>query len=301
MTYAIDIHIHADADSCACHGSAAHFRDAAYKYFGAEPKEEKIAQTAAMYRDLDMMAILLAVDSSSGMGTPPVTNDFVAQAVKNDPDVFIGFASVDPWAGKKAIDEAKRAMEELGLKGFKFHPATQDFYMNDKRFYPLYETIGNYGVPMLIHTGTTGIGAGLPGGGGLKLGGCRPIPYMDDVAADFPEINMILAHPSWPWQDESLAMAVHKPNVYIDLSGWSPRYFSPTLIQYCNRMIPDKVLFGSDYPLISPEKWLEAFAQAPFRDEVRPKILFENANRLLGLNLTRSEPKTDRVTSEKIA
>jgi len=290
MTWAIDIHIHADKDSCACHGSAAHYRDHAFEYFGTEFIPETIDETADMYRGLDMMAVLLAVDSTSGMGTPPVTNEFVAGAMQRNPDVFIGFASVDPWQGKKAVDRVKHAMEELGLKGFKFHPASQAFYPNEKQFYPIYEEIAKYKVPMLFHTGTTGIGAGMPGGGGLKLGGCRPIPYMDDVAADFPDTPMILAHPSWPWQDESLAMAVHKPNVYIDLSGWSPRYFSPSLIQYANSMIQDKVLFGTDYPLISPERWLGAFAKAPFKDEVRPKILFENANRLLGLNLERSGP-----------
>jgi predicted TIM-barrel fold metal-dependent hydrolase len=204
MTWAIDIHIHADADSCACHGAAAHYRDAAFKYFNTEFKAQSIDETAQMYRELDMMAVLLAVDSTTGMGTPPVTNEFVAGAMARNPDVFIGFASVDPWQGRKAVDRVKHAMEELGLKGFKFHPATQAFYPNEKQFYPIYEEIAKYGVPMLFHTGTTGIGAGLPGGGGLKLGGCRPIPYMDDVAADFPDTPMILAHPSWPWQDESL-------------------------------------------------------------------------------------------------
>jgi len=288
MTWAIDVHIHADADSCACTGSAQMYREAAHKYFGAPMKEESIRETADMYRELDMKAVLLAVDSTTGMGTPPVTNDFVAEAVQNDPDVYIGFASVDPWAGQKAVDEVKRAMEELGLKGFKFHPATQDFYLNDRQFYPIYEAIARYTVPMLIHTGTTGIGAGLPGGGGIKLGGCKPIPYMDDVAADFPDTPMILAHPSWPWQDEALAMAVHKPNVYIDLSGWSPKYFSRSLIQYSNTRIQDKVMFGTDYPLITPERWLRDFYAAGFKDEVRDKILFENANRLLGLGLERS-------------
>ena len=138
MTFAIDIHIHADADSCACTGRAQMFKEAAYKYFGATGKDETIDETAEMYRDLNMMAVLLAVDSSSGLGIPPVTNDFVAGAMKRNPDVFIGFASVDPWAGKKAIDEVKRAMEELGLRGFKFHPATQAFYPNDRQFYPIY-------------------------------------------------------------------------------------------------------------------------------------------------------------------
>ena len=291
MTFAIDVHIHADADSRVIQGRMKEFRDAACKYFGAEDKHQPIDETADMYRSLDMMAVLLAVDSSAGLGCPPVSNDFVAKAMKDNPDVFIGFASADPGKGKYAVDEVKRAMEELGMKGFKFHPATQAFYPNDKQFYPIYEEIAKYKVPMLIHTGTTGIGAGLPGGGGIKLGGCRPIPYMDDVAADFPETPMILAHPSWPWQDDALAMAVHKTNVYIDLSGWSPKYFSPSLIQYSNSKLQDKVMFGTDYPLITPERWLRDFEKAPFKDEVRPKILFENANKLLGLNLIRTEKK----------
>ena len=294
MTFAIDVHIHADADSRVICGRAVEFRDAAVKYFGAKLEEQSIDQTADMYRELDMMAVLFALDSSSGIGTPPITNDFVAEAVKNNSDVFIGFASVDPWRGMMAVDEVKRAVEELGLKGFKFHPATQAFYPNERRFYPIYEAIARYeNIPMLFHTGTTGIGAGLPGGGGIKLDSSRPIPYMDDVAADFPHTPMILAHPSWPWTDDALAMAVHKTNVYIDLSGWSPKYFPESVVRYANSKLQDKILFGSDYPLITPQRWLRDFEKAPFKDEVRPKILFENANRLLGLNLTRTEaPKT---------
>ena len=285
MTVAIDVHMHPTADPQATRGSAKDFHEAASKYFGSGEKTESIDETADMYRSLDMMAVMLALDSQSGTGRPPVTNDFVAEAMRKHPDVFIGFASVDPWRGKAAINEAKRAVEELGLKGFKFHPATQAFYPNERQFYPIYEAIAEYKLPALFHTGTTGIGAGMPGGCGIKLGGCRPIPYLDDVAADFPEINMILAHPSWPWQEEALAMAVHKSNVFIDLSGWSPKYFSPSLVQYANTRLQDKVMFGSDYPFITPQRWLADFEKAPFKDEVRPKILFENARRLLGLEL----------------
>lgn len=292
MPFAIDVHIHADADIRATRGRAIEYREAACQYFGAKNIVESVEETADRYREMDIMAVLLALDSSSGLGLPPISNDFVAEAMKKNPDVYIGFASVDPWRGITSIDEVKRAVEELGLKGFKFHPGTQAFYPNDRQFYPIYEEISKYDVPILIHTGTTGIGAGMPGGGGVKLHSSRPIPFIDDIAADFPNINIIMAHPSWPWQDEALAMAIHKPNVYIDLSGWSPKYFSPALIQYANSKLQDKFLFGSDFPVIMPERWLKDFEKAPFKDEVRPKILFENANKLLGLNLTRSEPKT---------
>lgn len=106
---------------------------------------------------------------------------------------------------------------------------------------------------------------------------------MDDVAADFPHLKIILAHPSFPWQDEALAVATHKPGVHIDLSGWSPKYFPPQLVQYANTLLKDKVLFGSDYPVLTPDRWLADFDKLTIKDEVKPKILKENAARLLGL------------------
>ena len=87
----------------------------------------------------------------------------------------------------------------------------------------------------------------MPGGGGIRLKYSNPL-HVDDVAADFPDLKIILAHPSFPWQDEALAVATHKPGVHIDLSGWSPKYFPPQLVQYANTLLKDKVLFGSDYP-----------------------------------------------------
>jgi predicted TIM-barrel fold metal-dependent hydrolase len=105
---------------------------------------------------------------------------------------------------------------------------------------------------------------------------------IDDVAVDFPDMPIIMAHPSFPWQDEAISICLHKPQVYIDLSGWSPRYFSPNLIQYANTLLKHKMLFGSDYPLITPDKWMTEFEKIPIRDEVRPLILKENAARLLG-------------------
>jgi len=136
---------------------------------------------------------------------------------------------------------------------------------------------------VLFHGGMMGAGAGTPGGMGYKLKYGRPIPYLDDVAADFPELKIIGAHPSWPWQEESLAICRHKTNFYIDLSGWAPKYFPPQLVQYANSIIQDRVLFGSDWPAISVERWLEEFEQLPFKPEVRQKIMLDNAKKLLGL------------------
>jgi len=180
------------------------------------------------------------------------------------------------------VREARRLIEHFGVKGFKFHPTVQAFYPNDPACYPLYEAIAEARLPALFHSGQTGIGAGMRGGGGLRLKYSNPM-YLDDVAADFPDMPISSAHPGVPWQDEQLSVATHKPNVYIDLSGWSPKYFEPKLVQYANTLLKNKMLFGSDNPVIQPDRWLADFDKLPIRPEVRPLILKENAIRLLGL------------------
>jgi hypothetical protein len=177
---------------------------------------------------------------------------------------------------------ARRLIREHGVRGFKFHPSVQDFYPNERLAYPLYEVIAEAKLPALFHTGQTGVGAGTRGGGGIRLKYSNPM-LLDDVAADFPDMPIILAHPSFPWQEEALSVATHKPQVYIDLSGWSPKYFPPLLVQYANTLLKEKILFGSDYPLITPERWMEEFEKLPIKPEVRPLILKENAARLLKL------------------
>ena len=253
------------------------------EYFRTERKTDTVEEMAERFQKLDIFGVILhnVSDSARGHQSPP--NDWPAEIVKRYPKQFAFFAGVDPWAGKLAVKEVERAVKDLGAIGLKLVPMMAEFFANEHRFYPIYEKCAELKIPVMFHSGTTGVGAGLPGGGGIRLKYCRPIPYFDDVACDFPELTVILAHPSFPWQDEQLAMAVHKKNVYFDISGWSPKYFSPNLIQYANTIIQDKVLFGSDYPMIYPERWLEAFDAAAFRPEVRPKILLENARKVLKL------------------
>ena len=168
------------------------------------------------------------------------------------------------------------------IRGLKLHPPLQQFAPNDRIAYPLYEVFAEARLPVLFHTGHSGIGTGMPGGGGIRLKYGHPM-LVDDVAVDFPDLPIILAHPSFPWQDEAISVCLHKPTVYIDLSGWSPKYFSPTLVQYANTLLKHKVLFGTDYPLLTPDRWLADFATIAIKDEVRPLILKENAVRLFGL------------------
>ena len=226
-----------------------------------------------------LMAVIFAVDAETRSGDRYVGNDYVARVVKNIPTVY-RLASVDPWKDAEAVRELERAVKDLGLRGLKLHPISQAFFPNDKRFYPLWQKCVELDIPALFHTGQTGVGAGTPGGAGLKLKYSQPI-HIDDVAADFPDLTIIMAHPAVPWQEEQLSIALHKANVYIDLSGWSPKYFRPVLVQYASTLLQDKVLFGSDYPAIQPERWLKDFALLEMKEEVRQKILLENARKLL--------------------
>jgi uncharacterized protein len=279
---AIDVHVHAERNASARPDPVtAEFLEAAARYFGTSPSQPTAQDVADYYRERRMLAVIFNVDDEAGMGRHRLGNREVLDVAGANPDVLIPFASVDPHKGKMAVREARELIHE-GARGFKFHPNTQAFWPNDRAWYPLYEVIAEAGLIALFHSGTTGIGAGMPGGGGVRLKYSNPM-YVDDIAADFPELDIILAHPSFPWQDEALAIAVHKPNVYIDLSGWSPKYFPENLIRYTNSQLKHKILFGSDFPLITPDRWLADFERLPIKDEVRPLVLKENAARLLGL------------------
>jgi len=275
---AIDVHVHPTSPEAI--GVLGADLEAMGRYFGREIPQISMDELAQQYRARKMMAVLLAMDTSTSTGWPPVPNDHIAAAVRAHADVFIGFAGVDPWKGRLAVDEARRARELLGLRGLKLHPGLQKFAPNDDRFYPLWAAAAELGLVCLFHTGMMGTGAGLPGGGGYKLKYVNPL-LLDDVAADFPSLEIIMAHPGWPWQPEQLAMARHKANLYIDLSGWSPKYFPGELVQNINGLLQDKCLFGSDWPFLTPERWLADFAALPIGEAVRRKILRDNARRVL--------------------
>jgi uncharacterized protein len=279
---AIDTHTHAEV-SCRqpVDDMWKPYDEAATKYFKAG-KRPTIAETIAYYRERKLGLVMFTVDSEFQIGARRISNQEIADAASENSDMMIAFASIDPHKGKMGVREARELVEAGVIKGFKFHPTVQGFYANDRMAYGLYEVIAEYKLPAIFHSGHSGIGTGMPGGGGLKLKYSNPI-HLDDVAVDFPDMTIIIAHPSWPWQDEALSICMHKENVYIDLSGWSPKYFPPQLIQYANTQLKTKMLFGSDYPLIRPDRWIEDFKVAGFKPEVQPLILKENAIRALKL------------------
>jgi predicted TIM-barrel fold metal-dependent hydrolase len=272
---AFDVHVHlehTEPDSAA--------DQAAKKYFGAGAERDWNA-LADYYRARRIGCVVFTVDEKL-TGRPQVTNDAVAEFAAKNSDIAMAFASLDPTRGADAVREARRLVAAGVVRGLKLHPPIQQFFPNDRVAYPLYEGFAEARLPVIFHTGHSGIGTGMPGGGGIRLKYGQPMP-IDDVAVDFPDMPIILAHPSFPWQDEAISICLHKPQVYIDLSGWSPKYFSPTLVQYANTLLKHKVLFGSDYPLLTPDRWMADFEKIAIRDEVRPLILKENAARLFGL------------------
>jgi predicted TIM-barrel fold metal-dependent hydrolase len=279
---AIDVHTHAEVSCRQPYDDYRPELDEAFARYFKTAHRPTITETCAYYRSLNMALVMFTVDAEYEIGRKRIPNEEVAEEAQKNNDVMIPFASIDPHKGKMGIREAKKLIEEFGVRGFKFHPTVQGFYPNDRMAYPLYEVIAAAGLPMLFHSGHSGLGSGARAGGGFRLEYSNPI-HLDDVAIAFPDHPIIIAHPSWPWQDEALSVALHKPNVYIDLSGWSPKYFPPQLIQYANTLLKDKMLFGTDFPLITPERWMKDFESAGFKDEVRPLILKENAIKMLNL------------------
>ncbi|HEX2198524.1 MAG TPA: amidohydrolase family protein [Burkholderiales bacterium] len=278
---AIDVHTHAWKSALQVDDAPTESQEAMGRYFRYQPQHQTVPEMAAMYRKLKMAFVVFTVDGEKG-ASRKITNEEIAELAREHSDVAIPFASVNPHRGAEGVRLAKKLISEYGVKGFKFHPQVQDFMPNDRMAYPLYEVIAEAKLPALFHSGQTGVGAGTRGGGGIRLKYGNPM-LVDDVAVDFPDMPIILAHPSFPWQEEALSVATHKPQVYIDLSGWSPKYFPPILVQYANTLLKDKILFGSDYPVLAPEKWIAEFDKLPIKPEVRPLIMKENAARLLRL------------------
>lgn len=250
-----------------------------HRPFTAKPLDQILADFDAAGIE---KAVILGWDAETATGLPPVSNDYVAEIVGRYPDRFIGFAGVDPHKGDVAVKELERAVQQLGLQGVKLHPVGQAFFPHEKQYYPLYEKAVELDIPILIHMGMAAWGAGLPGGGKVKLKYSDPM-FVDDVAADFPELRILAAHPAWPWQDEMIAVALHKPNVYIDLSGWLPRYFPPVLVQYVKTLLKEKCMAGSDYPFIDPNRWIREFRALDWQEEVKEMILTSNAKKFLRL------------------
>jgi predicted TIM-barrel fold metal-dependent hydrolase len=288
---AIDVHTHVHFSTSRALSEEGGARMSEMKeHFKSDVLGMDVRRLAEYYRERKMAAVAFTIDSLGEVAEHAPTNEEIGEAGAEFPDAIIPFGSVHPLRGKAGAKIARRLIEDHGIRGFKFHPSTQEFYPNDRVAFPIYEVLAEYGVPALFHTGQNGVGAGTKGGGGIRLKYSNPL-FLDDVAVDFPDMPIIMAHPSFPWQDTALAVATHKAQVYIDLSGWSPKYFPAQLVQYANTLLKNKVLFGTDFPLFTPERWMADLEKTEVRDTVKPGIMLNNAARLFGIPLP--EPTGD--------
>jgi uncharacterized protein len=206
-----------------------------------------------------------------------IKNDELAKLATKSKDRLIPFAGVDPNAGKDALIELKRAIEKLGMRGLKVHSSANSVYLNDKELmFPIYDYCQEAGIPVLLHTGTTGLGD-------TEIKYSKP-ELLDDVCQKFPDLKVVMAHFGWPWPDVTMAIALRNPNVFVDVSGWKPRYLPQTILPYLNGILKDRFLFGTDYPMLTQREWLDDFRVnlAPkLKPEVSKKLLSGNARRLL--------------------
>jgi hypothetical protein len=196
-------------------------------------------------------------------------------------DVVIGnWFHFQPELGKPVEKEFRRCLDSgagfVGLcaSGAGGVPAT------DPAYYPLYKMCIEAKVPVLIIVGHTGLGAGMPGGMGIILDHCHP-RHLDIVAAKFPDLTIIAGRPAWPWQSEMISIMLHKPNVWCELHGWSPKYFTQDLKHDLARRLQDRMMFGADYPLLSYNRLINEWRQLDLSDAILEKVFYKNAELLL--------------------
>lgn len=276
---AIDFHVHLPTSEW-IEGCLGPYRDSTEAYFRQQVDLKSAEQVAREYEALDLFGVVLGWDAETFTGRPPLRNDDVARVQKEFPERFVAFASADPHKPGSA-EELVRAVTELGMRGGKFHPSLQNFDPSDERFFALWEVAEKLRIPCIFHTGTSGIGAGAPGGQGIRIDLSRPI-LLDPVAAAFPDLRIVMAHFGWPWHMEAIAMAIHKSNLYLDISGWAPRYIPAEVVREMKGRLSDRFLWGSDYPFIHPSRGLEEMESLDLGDAL-PRVFLENARTLLGL------------------
>jgi hypothetical protein len=276
----IDLHCYPGTKEwIACQGP---YVEALAKYWKRDWVAKREDEVLTDFADAEVEAVLVALDLETTIGTPPVTNEYVHAMWKRHPKRIIQcWGALEP-SKPDVLDTARKAIEVLGFIGFHFHPIMQHFAVDDPRYYPLFEEISSLGAAVMIDVGTTGMGAGMPGGMGAVIRHAHPAS-IDRLAADFPDLRIVMAHPGWPWVEETTAVALHKGNVYWEMSGWAPKYFPGNLKTDMRGRLQDKIMFGSDYPSMPYGRILKEWQELGYKDEVMEKIFHQNAERILGL------------------
>ena len=222
---AIDTHTHLEVS---CRNPFDNYGEeydrAADKYFRSS-RRPTMQETIDFYREKKIGFVNFTVDAESQLGRARITNEEIADAAQANPDIMIAFGSIDPHKGKMGGREARRLVEQHGVKGFKFHPTVQGFEPADQMAWPIYEVINEYKLPAVFHSGHSGIGSGMRCGGGLRLQNSNPM-LLEDVAIAFPDMQIIIAHPSLAVAGRG-AVAGDAQAQYLDRPvGLEPEIFS---------------------------------------------------------------------------
>jgi uncharacterized protein len=278
------VDLHAYPGTAAWIASQGPYAEYLSRYWKREWIARSEREVVADFRAHGIEAVLVAFDIESVTDAPACTSEYVAGLRDRYPDTFIqAWGVVDPLSGEKAIRQAEQAVTEHGVLGFHFHPIMGRYTVGDPELAPLFAAITELGVPVMVDVGTTGMGAGMPGGGGARIYDAHP-KAVDELAVRFPDLTIVAAHPGWPWVEEMTAIALHKGNVYWELSGWAPKYFPPGLKADIRGRLQDKIMFGTDYPSLPLDRLLREWEELGFSDGIMHKVFHENAEHVLGLN-----------------
>jgi hypothetical protein len=252
------------------------------KTWNSEPKYATEDEMAAYFRQSGVRAVLdFGFTKFMPLEEAKPFHDYGFETQRAHPDAILGhWVHIDPHTGAAGVRELRRCIEHapefigFAVSGSGTGPAS------DPAWTPFYELCIEARIPALIFVGTTGLGAGLPGGGGILLDDCHP-RHLDYVAAKFPQLTIVAARPGWPWQTETIAVLMHKRNIWYEVHGWSPKYFAQDLKHEIPRRLRERVMFGADYPLFTYERLVRDWRGEGFADDVLADVFLHNAERFL--------------------
>lgn len=256
----------------------------------SEPTYHTEAEMAQYFRDNDVKAILdFGFSKFRPLDEMRALHDYAFETERTHGDVILGhWFHIDPKMGADGVRELRRCIDRrIGFVGYAVSGSLSP-PASDSSYDPYYKLCIEAGIPVLIFVGTTGLGAGLPGGGGVILDHCHP-RHLDLVAARHPELTIVAARPGWPWQAETIAVLMHKRNIWYELHGWSPKYHTPDLKHEIPRRLKDRIMFGGDYPLFTYDRLVREWRAEGYPEDVLDNLFFRNARRFaesLGLTWT---------------
>lgn len=204
--------------------------------------------------------------------------ELVATAVSQFPERFYGVAGIDPTTGMAGVRDLERAVRELGFIGAHLYPHWFELPPDHRKYYPFYAKCVELGIPIQMQVGHC-----------LRYSEERPLPSvgrpitLDTVACDFPDLKLIGIHIGWPWTEEMIAVAYKHPNVFIGSDAYAPRHWPKEFVHYMNTFGQDKVIFGTDFPVIDPERAMNEIEDLNLRPGPKQKLLRDNVVRIYGL------------------